>query len=67
MREGRADLLDVRADIYVERDSQKAIVIGRKGERLRDVGTTARKQIEVLLGTRVYLDLHACRPWPPHR
>jgi GTP-binding protein Era len=57
-REGRNDLLDVRADIYVERDSQKAIVIGRKGERLRDVGTTARKQIEVLLGTRVYLDLH---------
>jgi GTP-binding protein Era len=57
-REGRPDLLDVRADIYVERDSQKAIVIGRKGERLRDVGTTARKQIEVLLGSRVYLDLH---------
>ncbi|MDQ1688022.1 MAG: GTPase [Frankiaceae bacterium] len=57
-REGRADLLDIRADIYVERDSQKAIVIGRKGERLRDVGTTARQQIEVLLGTRVYLDLH---------
>ena len=57
-REGRPDLIDVRADIYVERDSQKAIVIGRKGERLRHVGTTARTQIEDLLGSRVYLDLH---------
>jgi GTP-binding protein Era len=50
-------LLDVYATIHVERDSQKAIVLGRKGSRLRDVGTTARKQIETLLGTPVYLDL----------
>ena len=56
-REGRTDLLDVSAIVYVERDSQKAIVIGKGGERLRDVGTNARRQIEALLGTRVYLDL----------
>ncbi|WP_125612182.1 GTPase Era [Specibacter cremeus] len=60
-REGRSEdnqLLDVRVNLYVERPSQKAIVIGRGGARLRDVGTTARKGIEALLGTRVYLDLH---------
>ncbi|GGP18571.1 GTPase Era [Nonomuraea glycinis] len=56
-REGRDDLLDVYAHMFVERPSQKAIVIGHKGERLRDVGTRARKQIEALLGTKVYLDL----------
>jgi GTP-binding protein Era len=57
-REGRDDLLDVHATVYVERQSQKGIVIGKGGERLRVVGTAARKQIEALLGTRVYLDLH---------
>lgn len=51
-------LLDVRADVYVERASQKAIVIGAGGARLRDVGTRARRQIEALLGTPVFLDLH---------
>ncbi|SDU60724.1 GTPase Era [Jiangella alkaliphila] len=51
-------LLDIHASLYVERDSQKAIVIGRKGTRLRDVGTQARTQIERLLGTPVFLDLH---------
>ncbi|MCG5211924.1 GTPase Era [Streptosporangium sp. KLBMP 9127] len=56
-REGRDDLLDVYAFMFVERPSQKAIVIGHQGERLKDVGTRARKQIEALLGTRVYLDL----------
>jgi GTP-binding protein Era len=50
-------LLDVYATIHVERDSQKAIVLGRGGTRLRDIGTTARTQIERLLGTPVYLDL----------
>lgn len=48
---------DVRVNIYVERSSQKAIVIGKRGVRLRDVGVVARKQIEVLLGGRIYLDL----------
>jgi GTP-binding protein Era len=48
----------VFADIYVERSSQKAIVIGSGGSRLKEVGSRARAQIEELLGTRVYLDLH---------
>jgi GTP-binding protein Era len=56
-REGRPDLMDVHAIMYVERPSQKAIVIGAKGARLKDVGSRARQQIEALLGTRVYLDL----------
>lgn len=56
-REGRDDLIDVHAALYVERDSQKGIVIGKGGARLREVGTEARSQIENLLGTKVYLDL----------
>ena len=57
-REGRDDLIDVQANLFVERSSQKGIVIGRGGARLREVGTAARTQIEKLLGTKVYLDLH---------
>ena len=56
-REGRDDLIDVHALLFVERDSQKGIVIGKGGARLREVGTAARTQIEKLLGTKVYLDL----------
>jgi GTP-binding protein Era len=56
-REGRDDLIDVHAILYVERDSQKGIVIGKGGARLREVGTAARIQIEKLLGTKVYLNL----------
>jgi GTPase len=56
-REGRDDLIDVHASLFVERDSQKGIVIGKGGARLREVGTAARTQIEKLLGTKVYLDL----------
>ncbi len=55
---GKAPLLDVRVNLFVERESQKAIVIGRGGSRLRDVGTRARQGIERMLGARVYLDLH---------
>jgi GTP-binding protein Era len=51
-------LTKIYADLYVERDSQKSIVIGHRGTRLRDVGITARREIEELLGRRVYLDLH---------
>ncbi len=51
-------LLDVHAYLYVERQSQKAIVIGPKGARLKDIGTRSRAAIEALLGTPVYLDLH---------
>ncbi len=55
---GRDDMIDVHAELYVERPSQKAIVIGTKGARLKAVGSRARVQIEALLGTKVYLDLH---------
>jgi GTPase len=57
-RPGQPDLTDVHAELYVERPSQKAIVIGTKGARLKEVGTRARQQIEALLGTKIYLDLH---------
>jgi GTP-binding protein Era len=56
-REGRDDLIDVHAVMYVERQSQKAIVLGAGGARLKEVGTAARLQIEALLGRRVFLDL----------
>lgn len=61
LKDGRpADkpLLLIHANLFVERDSQKGIVIGHKGARLRQVGTEARRQIEGLLSTPVYLDLH---------
>ena len=54
---GRDDMVRIEAVMYVERESQKGIVIGTKGTRLRDVGTQARSQIEALLGTKVFLDL----------
>lgn len=56
-RGDKEDLIAVYAILYVERDSQKGIVIGRGGTRLREVGTVARGQIEKLLGTKVFLDL----------
>ena len=60
LREDRPEdkpLLDIHANLFVERSSQKGIVIGHKGSRLRAVGTAARHQIEAMLGTPVYLDL----------
>lgn len=60
LREGRPKdkpLLDIFASMVLERDSQKGIMIGHKGSRLRDVGTEARRQISALLGTPVHLDL----------
>lgn len=57
-REGKEDLIDVYALLYVERQSQKSIVIGRGGERLREVGSQSRKHIQALLGSKIYLDLH---------
>ena len=61
----RGSTLAVYVSLYVERDSQKAIVIGRGGSRLREVGTRARHEIEAMLGRRVYLDLHVkvARDW----
>lgn len=57
-REGKPGLTDVYVTIYVERDSQKPIVLGHRGSRLKDVGRRARLGIEQVLGTKVYLDLH---------
>ena len=54
-REGRSadrPLVDVRASVYVERDSQKGIIIGHQGSRLREIGSTSRTQIERILGSR---------------
>lgn len=53
----RSDRHTVRATIYVERDSQKGIIIGKGGEMIRTIGTEARLDMERLLGTAVYLDL----------
>ncbi|MGP3971302.1 GTPase Era [Streptomyces sp. 6N223] len=51
-------LLDIHANLFIERSSQKGIVIGPKGQRLKEVGSKARHHIEALLGTPVFLDLH---------
>ena len=59
-REGRSPdrpLLDVYATLHVERDSQKAIIIGKQGQMLKTIGTDARKAIQRLLGAHVYLSL----------
>lgn len=55
-REGRSPLY-IRAVIYVERDSQKAIIIGSQGSQIKKIGESARKKIETFLGEQVYLDL----------
>jgi GTP-binding protein Era len=54
----RLPLTRISAAIYCEREGQKAILIGKGGSKLKEIGTGARKQIESLLGTRVYLELH---------
>jgi GTP-binding protein Era len=54
----RPPLTRIAAAIYCERDGQKAILIGKGGSKLKEIGTGARRQIESLLGTRVYLELH---------
>jgi GTPase len=55
-REGRSPVY-IRAVIYVERDSQKRIIIGSKGSRIREIGQAARKKVEAFIGESVYLDL----------
>jgi GTPase len=57
-REGRPDIIEIFATIHLERSSQKGIVIGAKGTRLKQIGTTARAGIEALLDSKVHLDLH---------
>ncbi len=54
----RPPLTRIAAAIYCERDGQKAILIGKGGAKLKEIGTNARRQIESLIGTRVYLELH---------
>lgn len=51
------DRIDIEATIHVERDSQKGIIIGRKGQMLKEIGKQARRDMEVLLGCHVYLGL----------
>ena len=60
-REGRSEenpLWNIHVNLFVERSSQKAIIIGKGGSRLKEIGTESRRGIEALLGTKVYLDLH---------
>jgi GTP-binding protein Era len=56
-REDRDDLIDVHAILYVERDSQKGIIIGKGGARMQEVGARARAGIEPLIGSQVFLSL----------
>ncbi|MCE1247762.1 MAG: GTPase Era [Firmicutes bacterium] len=58
IREGETpDITYIRAIVYVERKSQKGIIIGKNGSMLKDIGTLARQELEPLLGTKVFLDL----------
>ena len=52
------DLIDIHATIHVERDSQKPMLIGKQGAKLKEIGTKARSQIENYLGSKIYLSLH---------
>jgi GTP-binding protein Era len=65
VRRRDSGLQEVFATVHLERDSQKGIVIGPKGARLKQIGTTARAGIEALLGERVHLNLHVAveRDW----
>ena len=58
MRDARPPLTRIAAAIYCERDGQKAILIGKGGSKLKAIGTAARREIESLLGMRVFLELH---------
>jgi len=57
MRDGRLPVTKIAAAIYCERAGQKAILIGKQGTMLKQIGTAARKEIEGLLGTRAFLEL----------
>jgi GTP-binding protein Era len=50
-------LVKIQADIVVNRESQKAIIIGEKGKLIKEIGTLARKDIEEFIGSKVYLEL----------
>ena len=55
--EEKKDIINIHVDIIVDRDTIKKIIIGKKGERLKDVGTRARVELEAMLGKKVYLEL----------
>ncbi|MCK4846484.1 MAG: GTPase Era, partial [Deltaproteobacteria bacterium] len=55
---GAKPIIDIRAIINVERDSQKGIVIGKKGVMLKKIGTAAREELEAILGVKVFLEIH---------
>ena len=57
MKRNENDKVHIQATIIVERDSQKGIIIGKGGKMLKDIGTKARRDIETLLGDKVYLEL----------
>lgn len=63
--EEKSDIINISVDIIVDRDSLKKIIIGRGGERLKEVGILARKDLEVLTGKKVYLELYvkAIKNW----
>jgi GTP-binding protein Era len=65
-KERSADMTYVSATVYVERESQKAIVVGKEGQLIKHIGQAARQEIEDLLGTRVYLELRV-KVWPNWR
>jgi GTP-binding protein Era len=54
----KTNFISIFATIHVERDSQKPIVIGRRGEMIKKIGTEARVELEAILGAKVFLDLH---------
>ncbi|HYR29324.1 MAG TPA: GTPase Era, partial [Thermoanaerobaculia bacterium] len=56
--EEQGNLITIFATIYVERPTQKAIVIGKQGSMIKRIGTEARQELESILGTKVFLDLH---------
>lgn len=56
LREGK-NMLDIHANVWVERDSQKGIIVGRGGERIKDVGSKSRIEIEKLIGQKVFLNI----------
>jgi GTP-binding protein Era len=56
-QERREDMTYIEATVYVAKESQKGIVIGQRGKMLKSIGQAARKEIEELVGTRVYLEL----------
>ena len=55
--EEKQNLIRIRATIYVEREGQKGILIGKRGEKMKTIGTEARKELEAIFGTRIFLEL----------